>query len=77
MSSEDRRRVRLLFKNYKRMNHNFKRTLKEFGLIVTESGGNHWRLENPDNWKITFIPQTPSDWRSGKNTAHYVCEILQ
>ena len=72
----EKKEVQRIFKDYHRLDHGMKKELKKLGLTVSKSGKDHWKVENERNGNSTFLPNTPSDWRSGRNCAKYVYLIL-
>jgi len=76
MAEYSKRTVQGIFKNYKRMNRQLKTQLKDMGLNVQLSKGNHWKIMNKQSGRCVYIPLTPSDWRAGRNVAKYVSDIL-
>ena len=71
------RQIYQAFKGYKRMNHRSLKLLNRMGLTVTVCGSGHFRVENKANGKVTFVPESPSDHRSGRNSAKSICRILE
>ncbi len=69
-------RVKRLFNGYNRLNAGMRKELNEMGFEIDEDG-NHYKLTiTADPKYIVVFPKTPSDHRSGKNTASDVIRTL-
>ena len=66
MTDAMKRRLKAMFRGYRRMTPELKSELEGMGFIV-ENGGKHIRIRYGPN-KMT-LSMTPSDYRTGLNTA--------
>ncbi|MBD2232742.1 hypothetical protein [Phormidium tenue] len=68
--------VQNLFRNYTRMNSRTRKSLESMGFeIVSEK--NHYKIVfHGDNRYTISFAKTPSDWRTGRNIARDICNLL-
>ena len=68
--------VKNIFKGYKIVNTTMKQRLQELGFEITEDGKHYKLTYYGDNRYFTSVAKTPSDNRTGNNTAGNICRDM-
>ena len=71
--SKDKKEVKQLLKNYKRMNNKLLHELESYGFHI-EKSKKHFRIYVND--QMFILSSTSSDHREGKNIAAMICRAM-
>ena len=74
MTDATKSHLKAIFRGYRRMTPGLKSELEKMGFIV-ENGGKHIRIRYGP--KKTALSMTPSDYRTGLNTAMQLSRMLR
>ena len=71
-----KKEIKLLLKNYRKMDKKTRLRLNELGFEIT-SDGKHYKITHPSNCSLKVtLGKTVSDYRAGRNTARYLCTLV-
>lgn len=73
LSINEKKAIKLLFKNYRRMDHNFISRLTSYGFEV-QRASKHVKLFY--HGKLFICPSSGSDYRGGRNLASAICNAV-
>lgn len=73
---EIKNEIHSLFKDYKSLSSKMRQTLERMGFEMV-SENNHYKIVFCRDPRYTFsFAKTPSDWRSGRNIARDICNVI-
>lgn len=73
INSIDKKAIKQLLKNYKKLDKRLIRQLESFGLRI-ERSKKHFKVYYKD--QLFILSCTPSDYREGKNIAAMICRAM-
>lgn len=73
LSTNEKRAIKQLFKNYKRMDRNFRCQLTSYGFEVRRTS-KHVKLFY--HGRLFICPSSASDYRGGRNLASVICNAF-
>lgn len=73
LSTNEKKDIKQLFKNYKKMDRKFMRQLTSYGFEVQRTS-KHIKLFY--NGKLFICPSSASDYRGGRNLASAICNAF-
>ena len=76
LSDERKQKIKSLFKGYKSISGTMKQELADMGFELTEAGKHYKLTYRGDSRYLVTIGKTPSDNRSGSNTASEIGKIM-
>ena len=76
LSDERKQKIKSLFKGYKSISGTMKQELADMGFELTEAGKHYKLTYRGDSRYLVTIGKTPSDNRSGSNTASEISKIM-
>lgn len=72
-----RRRLRQALKVCNRSKKRFKQIMKELGLEVSVTGGDHFKVTSAASKGIVYLANTPSDRRAAMNEESRIRKMLE
>lgn len=76
LPEQRKQQVKTLFKGYKNVTGTMRQELAELGIAIHDDGKHYKLLYGDDPRYMVTIPKTPSDNRSGSNTAALVNKVM-
>ena len=76
LSDERKQKIKSLFKGYKAVSGTMKQQLADMGFELTEAGKHYKLTYRGDSRYLVTVGKTPSDNRSGSNTASEISKIM-
>lgn len=73
----DRRRLRQALTAYNRSGKRFRQAMKELGLDITVTGGDHFKVTSAASKGIVYLANTPSDRRAAMNEESRIKRMLK
>ena len=77
MSRMDKERLKAKVTGYKRFNASLERFLRTYGLVVVSQNAHVKVVRTDERGGSVIMPKTPSDRRSGLNTALQLIRLIE